>query len=202
MLGPSLLITPALDQGATTVDGVFPGLSTGTRWYDWYNQTAVSALPYTNTTIDAPLGHIPVYIRGGSVLPQQEPLLTTAACRNSSWSLIAALDIEGSATGTLYVDDGESLVQEKTLLVDFTVAGRALYASGRGLYADANALANVTVLGVAMGPSGNGTGVTLNGATVPAGSVSYDGTGQVLKVTGLQNMTQAGAWAQDWVLRW
>ena len=93
-------------------------------------------------------------------------------------------------------------MQEKTLLVDFTVAGRALYASGRGLYADANGLANVTVLGVAMGPSGNGTGVTLNGATVPSGSVSYDGTGQVLKVTGLQNMTQAGAWAQDWVLRW
>ena len=180
------------------MNGVFPGISTGTRWYDWYNQTAVSASAYTNTTIEARLGHIPVYIRGGSVLPQQEPLLTTAACRNSSWSLIAALDIEGSATGTLYVDDGESLVQEKTLLVDFTVAGRALYASGRGLYADTNALANVTVLGVGSVP-GN---VTLNGAAVPGSAVTYDGTGQVLKVVGLQNMTQAGAWAQDWVLRW
>ena len=89
-------------------------------------------------------------------------------------------------------------MQEKTLLVDFTVAGRALYASGRGLYADANGLANVTVLGVGSAP-GN---VTLNGAAVPGGAVTYDGTGQVLKVVGLQNMTQAGAWAQDWVLRW
>lgn len=197
LLGPSLMITPVLDQGATTVDGVFPGVENGEIWYDWYTQAAVEAQARTNTTIDAPLGHIPVYIRGGSVLPQQEALMTTAECRNSSWSLITALNAEGSATGMLYIDDGESLEQNATLLVDFTASQGSLYASARGLYEDTNALANVTVLGVSSQP-GN---VTLNGVAVRSG-VSYNATSQVLKITGLQNATSAGAWAQDWVLSW
>lgn len=197
MLGSSLMITPVLDQGATTVDGVFPGVADGEVWYDWYTQAAMDVQAHVNTTIDAPLGHIPVYIRGGSVLPQQEPKLTTSESRNSSWSLLCALNAEGAATGMLYVDDGESLVQNATLLVDFTAAQGSLYASGRGLYQDTNSLANVTVLGVQSQP-GN---VTLNGMSVGSG-VAYNSTSKVLKVTGLQNMTTLGAWAQDWVLSW
>ena len=197
LLGPSLLITPVLDQGATTVDGVFPGIADGELWYDWYTQTAVAAHARENVTIAAPLGHIPVFVRGGSVLPQQEARMTTAECRNSSWGLLAALDAQGAATGLLYLDDGESVVQNATLLVDFTVAGRSLYASARGLYRDSNALANVTVLGVQSEPAK----VSLNGVAVGAG-VSYNATSRVLKVVGLQNVTSSGAWAQDWVLSW
>lgn len=197
MLGPSLLITPVLDTLATSVDGVFPGMKEGTVWYDWYNQTAVSVAPGANVTIDAPLGHIPVYIRGGSVLPQQEALLTTSACRNSSWSLIAALSSEGTATGTLYIDDGESVVQNSTLLVDFTAENQRLYASARGLWQEKNALANITILGVQSQPQN----VSLNGNVLHSG-VNYNSTSKILKVTGLQNATSSGAWAQDWMLQW
>lgn len=197
LLGPSLMITPVLDQGATTVDGVFPGVAEGEIWYDWYNQSAVEVQARVNTTIDAPLGHIPVYVRGGSVLPRQEPALTTTEVRNSPWSLLVALNSEGSATGVLYVDDGESLVQNATLLVDFTAAQDSLYASARGLYQDTNTLANVTILGVQSQP-GN---VTLNGVKISSG-VDYNSTSKVLAVTGLQNATSSGAWAQDWVLSW
>lgn len=197
LLGPSLLITPVLDQGATTVDGVFPGVAAGEIWYDWYTQSAVAAQAGVNTTIDAPLGHIPVYVRGGSVLPQQEPKLTTSESRNSAWSLLCALDAEGAATGMVYVDDGESLVQNATLVVDFTVAQGSLYASARGLYKDVNALANVTIMGLQSAPAN----VTLNGVSV-GGGVDYNSTSKVLKVTGLQNATSSGAWTNDWVLSW
>ncbi|GAB7356060.1 hypothetical protein MBLNU459_g6677t1 [Dothideomycetes sp. NU459] len=197
LLGPSLLITPVLEPGATTVDGVFPGIATGEVWYDWYTQTKVSATAGANVTIDAPLGHIPVYVRGGSVLPQQEPKLTTAESRNSSWSLICALSAEGTATGTLYVDDGESIVQDATLFVDFTATAGSLYASARGLFQDTNSLANVTVLGVQSAPAN----VTLNGKVIASG-VDYNSTSQLLKVTGLQSETCSGAWASDWVLSW
>ncbi len=78
----------------------------------------VYASPGQNITIDAPLGHIPVYIRGGSVLPIQEPGMTTKESRANPWGLIAATDLEGSATGMLYLDDGESLVQNSTLFVE------------------------------------------------------------------------------------
>lgn len=118
MLGSSLMITPVLVQGATSVHGVFPGVGKGEVWYDWYNQTAVVAKSGENVTIDAPLGHIPVYIRGGSVLPTQEPGMTTRDCRRNPWGLIVASNLEGSAMGSLYVDDGESLVQNSTLFVD------------------------------------------------------------------------------------
>ena len=118
-LGPAILVTPALDQGATTVDGVFPGVGKGDCYYDWYNQSAIDVPRGANVTIDAPLGHIPVYIRGGYVLPLQEPAMVTRDARKNPWGLIVALGLEGAARGNLYVDDGESLVQkEGTLYVE------------------------------------------------------------------------------------
>lgn len=45
--------------------------------------------------------------------------MTTRDARGNPWGVIAALGLEGSATGALYVDDGESLVQENgTLYVE------------------------------------------------------------------------------------
>lgn len=196
LLGPSLMIVPVLAQGANSVNGVFPGLSHGELWYDWYTQTAVSARPFENISIPAPLGHIPLYIRGGAVLPIQEPGLTTKASRSNPWGLIVASSKQGTASGSLYVDDGESLVQNATLWVDFSLTGRALYASARGTFADANALANVTVLGV----GGRPESVKLNGDEVQGWS--WDEKREVLEVRDLQAKTAEGAWTEDWVLRW
>jgi alpha-glucosidase len=118
LLGSSIMVTPVLVQGASSVDGVFPGVGAGEVWYDWYTQSAITASPGQNVTIDAPLGHIPVYIRGGAVLPIQEPGYTTAECRANPWGVIAASSLEGTAKGVLYLDDGESLVQNSTLFVE------------------------------------------------------------------------------------
>lgn len=195
LLGPSILVTPVLEPLVSTVNGVFPGVGSGTVWYDWYNQTAVNAVAGQNTTIDAPLGHIPVYVKGGSILPLQQPGYTTRESRENPWSVLAALDLEGSATGQLYLDDGESLYPEDTLLVSLTVAENNLYASGVGTYESTNPLANITIMGVPH----CGSQVTLNGEAV---NFSYDNAGQRLTVTGLENATTTGAWSQDWILRW
>lgn len=197
LLGPSIMVVPVLGQGLTEAKGVFPGVEQGEVWYDWYSQGRVAVAAGENKSLPAPLGHIPVFVRGGSILPQQEALYTTSECRNSSWSLLVALDAAGAATGAVYVDDGESLVQNATLWVDFTASNNTVFASARGLYQDRNALANVTVLGVQSKPSS----VALNGAEVKSG-VSYNGTSRVLSVKGLQSLTSKGAWAQDWALSW
>lgn len=197
LLGPSILVTPVLEPNVSTVKGVFPGAGKGaTVWYDWYTQQAVAAQPGENKTIDAPLGHIPVYVRGGSVLPMQEPGYTTAESRQNPWALLVALDKNGDATGSLYLDDGVSLAPNATKDIDFVVANNALYASGRGCYNDTNALANVTVLGVPQQPSS----VSLNGQMV--NNVAYNSTSKVVSITGLQNLTSTGAWQADWVLKW
>lgn len=196
MLGPSILVTPVLNPLATSVDGVFPGAGKGTVWYDWYTQTAVTASAGENVTIAAPLGHIPVYVRGGSVLPMQEPGYTTTASRLNDWSLLVALSPEGTASGDLYLDDGESQHPGKTKYVDFTATAGSLYVSIRGLYAQAQPLANVTVLGVSSAPAS----VSWNGEVV--NTVNYNATSQVLSVTGLTGCTAGGAWSQDWTLTW
>ncbi|KAL9614199.1 MAG: hypothetical protein Q9167_001287 [Letrouitia subvulpina] len=196
-LGPALLVTPVLAQGATSVDGVFPGAGRGEIYYDWYTHSPIQTSPGQNVTIDAPLGHIPLYIRGGNIIPTQEPALTTRDSRKTPWGVITALNHEGSASGVLYVDDGESLVQNSTLYVQFTASNATLYASARGCYEDRNPLANVTILGVQAAVSK----VTLNGVAVESG-VSYNETSQALMVTGLRDLTADGAWTQDWSLKW
>ncbi|KAI1492924.1 glycoside hydrolase family 31 protein [Biscogniauxia mediterranea] len=202
LLGPALLVTPCLVEGATTVDGVFPGAGTGAVvWYDWYNQTAVAAggvAPAQNVTIDAPLGHIPLYVRGGHVLPMQEPRLTTAEARATPWSLLVALDRTGEAQGALYLDDGESVEPEERTWVDFTVSESALRATPSGSFVDTNALGNVTVMGV----SGEISKVQLGGEELAPGNWNLDAARGVLKVTGLDGLTQDGAWSEEWVLRW
>jgi len=66
LVGPGVLVTPVTSQGATTVDGVFPGTEV---WYDWYTHEARE--PSGNVTLDAPLGFIPVHVRAGYIIPIQ-----------------------------------------------------------------------------------------------------------------------------------
>ncbi|KAI0004052.1 glycoside hydrolase family 31 protein [Xylariaceae sp. FL0662B] len=202
LVGGALLVTPCLVQGAATVDGVFPGAGAGTVWYDWYNRTSIAggvgAGAGDNVTLDAPLGHIPVHVRGGRVLPMQEPRLTTAAARASPWSLLVALDADGRAAGGLYLDDGESLVPNATTWVDFTVSRSELKATPHGNFTDGNALGNVTV----MGTLGAVSRVELNGEAIDTGKWELQHEGRVLEITGLDELTADGAWIRERVLSW
>ncbi|OJD35735.1 alpha-glucosidase [Diplodia corticola] len=200
LLGPSILVTPVLEPNVSTVDGVFPGIASGEKWYDWYSQKAVEAKAGENVTLDAPLGHINVFVRGGSVLPMQEARLTTREARQTPWALLVALGAGGAASGQLYVDDGESVAPNATLDVDFVVpeGGKRLVVSGRGTYRDGNPLANVTVLGVGSEPGD----VMVNGKSVAEGKRNWDEASGVLKLTGLEEVIEGGAWDGDWTLSW
>jgi alpha-glucosidase len=44
--------------------------------------------------------------------------MTTKECRSNPWGLIAATSLEGTASGQLYVDDGESVNPNATLWVE------------------------------------------------------------------------------------
>ncbi|KAJ3562776.1 hypothetical protein NPX13_g8438 [Xylaria arbuscula] len=201
MLGSAILVTPVLNQGATSVDGVFPGVRSGTVWYDWYEKTRIEDVEDgQNVTISAPLGHIPVFVRGGSVVPMQEPGLTTAAVRASPWSLLVALDAKGEASGGLYVDDGESLEPEATIWIDFTVSKSSLKITRSGSYEDKNPLSYVTILGIQGDVSE--VKVAFDGVTLSSETWSLDADKGVLLVEGLSTLTGEGAWKDDWTLSW
>lgn len=187
LLGPNILVTPVLEPQVDTVNGVFPGLIDGEVWYDWYTGSKVQAQAGVNTSISAPLGHIPVFVRGGAVLPIQEPGYTTTDSRKNPWGLIVALASDGSASGELYVDDGESLEPTDTLDITFTASTGQLKADVSGSYKDTNALGNVTVMGVTSSVST----VSLNGQALDSSLVSYNATSSVLKITGLNSCTSS-----------
>ena len=220
LLGDALMVTPVLVQGAETVDGVFPGVGDGrTVWYDWYNHSAiVDVTPGQNITLDAPLGHIPLFVRGGYVLPLQEPAMTTTKSRESPWGVLAALDQQGAASGRLYLDDGESVKPNATTWVEvslpafscvfhgevdpdvaqFLATNTSLSARPTGNFTELNPLANITVLGV----SSRVFQITFNGEPLKCGSAKWNSTTKALTLTGLTDLTPHGAFNETWELKW
>uniref|UniRef100_A0A8C3BCL9 P-type domain-containing protein n=1 Tax=Cairina moschata TaxID=8855 RepID=A0A8C3BCL9_CAIMO len=68
-----------------------------------------SAWRGTYATVDAPLNKIPLFIRGGYILPEQAPATTTTKSRLNPFGLIVALNEQGEASGSLFWDDGDSI---------------------------------------------------------------------------------------------
>ncbi|KAK0880551.1 hypothetical protein LTR87_005673 [Friedmanniomyces endolithicus] len=192
MLGPSLLITPVLVPNVESANGVFPGIGEGTNWYDWYTLQPVVAQAHENVTLSAPITHINVHVRGGAILPLQAPAYTTAETRANPYSLLVALDESGQASGSLYLDDGESLVQEATKLVQFSYTNNCLSTTINGTYHAAPPLANVTVAGAPSLPKG--MSLTIAGQPCEVSKVALDYSGGVLYVSGIEPSTPGGAW--------
>lgn len=72
MWGSAIYIVPVLEEDAVTVEAYFPE----SKWYDWYNLENFQVRG-RNTLLDAPLDKINVFIRGGNIVPTQDPEVTT-----------------------------------------------------------------------------------------------------------------------------
>ncbi|XP_020898902.1 lysosomal alpha-glucosidase [Exaiptasia diaphana] len=185
MWGSSLLITPVMQQGATSVQGYFPDAT----WYDAYSgaelQRKGSGRQYH--TLECPvLCNTPLHYRGGSIITTQQPAITTADSRKNPFELIVALSGQDGvpAKGEVFIDDGESLgpvTKAPYLHVDF-VADHALHSSvdPKSSYTPEAKLANITFYGFGHKPSS----VTVNGHAIS--TYTYDDGLKVLKITGLQ----------------
>lgn len=185
LVGDSVLVTPVLDQGATTVDGVFPGTEV---WYDWYTYEPRNASG--NVTLNAPLGYIPVHVRAGAILPMQEPAYTTTECRQNPWNLLVAVNSTGEASGEIYIDDGVSIQPNSTLIVTLTVSNKTLNVTSHGSYSVNQPLGNVTILGVEQPQN----------TTFSGGSYSWSWINNTLLFSGFDNGTSA--WNKPWTLSW
>ncbi|XP_048950838.1 putative maltase-glucoamylase-like protein FLJ16351 isoform X2 [Canis lupus dingo] len=104
MLGPAILISPVLENNKFQVSAYFPRA----RWYD-YSTESGSVSTGQWKILNAPLDHINLHIRGGYILPWQEPAMNTHASRQKFMGLIVALDDNGEAEGQLFWDDGQSI---------------------------------------------------------------------------------------------
>ena len=104
MVGGSLLVAPVLHKGATSVEVYFPG---NTVWYDYWTHEKMEVTGVK--TVPTPYEKVPVFQRGGTIIPIRERVRRSAALMHEDpITLIVAPDKAGKASGTLYLDDGKS----------------------------------------------------------------------------------------------
>jgi len=104
--GEAFMISPALDNGQTTVNAYFPDA----RWFSVNDGTEIPSSYRGNTaSLPTPLDVIQLHVRGGYIFPQQDPALNTDLSRQNPITLLVAPDDNNEAEGHLFYDDGESL---------------------------------------------------------------------------------------------
>ncbi|CAH1245726.1 MGAM [Branchiostoma lanceolatum] len=197
--GSGLLISPVLTPDTTTVDAYFPD----TPWYAYFTGQEVEGQYRGQTvTLDAPLDKINVHVRGGVILPTQQPANTTVYSRKNPMGLLVAMDDSSAASGTLFWDDGESIdsvERQDYVFVNFNASSTELLCEvvnvplggpTAGHWADLR-YGTVSVYGLALG---TGTPIVRAGPsngplqTVATSRVQYDRDNQVLLLTDLNDM--------------
>jgi len=92
---------------------------------------------------------------------------TTTELRKQNFELLIAPTSNGTATGELYLDDGNSIVQDAISFITFTYANGTISTSGSFGYNPGVAVVQLTILG----GSGQAKTQTLN-ADVPKRSLT------------------------------
>lgn len=107
MLGNTLLVRPVVEPGVSSVKVYLPGAASDTYWFDVDTYQVHKANGYINQ--DVSMSKIPVYQRGGTVIPRKERIRRSSALMaDDPYTIVVALDANLTAEGTLYIDDGET----------------------------------------------------------------------------------------------
>ena len=106
----------------------------GYEFHDLYRTAAQGK----NITVAAGLHQVPLFIRGGSIVPTRErPRRTSAAMRRDPITLRVALDTSSAARGELYLDDGVTFSHQEGQIVWREIrsekAGKGIKLSSRDL---------------------------------------------------------------------
>nr|XP_020456095.1 sucrase-isomaltase, intestinal [Monopterus albus] len=202
--GKHLLITPVLDPGMDNVRAYIPDAV----WYDYETMEQLSERR-NHVDMHLPAEKLGLHIRGGAILPTQEPNVTTTYSRRNPMGLIIALDDNNQAAGELFWDDGDSReTVEKGNYIHYTfsvVSGILTMQVTHAGYKDPNNLKfdKIVVLGVPFAPrfvivTHIGTGTTGNSTTtMPNTNIEYDGAKKVLSLHGL-SLTLGETYQVEW----
>lgn len=144
-------------------------------------------------TLDAPLEHINLHVRGGYILPWQEPEQNTFLSRQNYMGYKVALDDDGTAQGWLFWDDGKSIdTYENGLyfLAKLNVSKNTLenHIIFDGYFSRGNSvlLSSIEIWGVASISTPIVNMTVLSRVITP--KVSYTATSQVLKINVVTEM--------------
>jgi alpha-glucosidase len=142
--GDSLLISPVLEEGSTSVDAYFPQ----DTFYDWTTGARIDGQGQNITLSNIDLTDIPMHIRAGSIIPlRSKGAMTTKELRTRGFEIVIAPNNDHFASGELYLDDGESLKPTGTSQIQFTFSENKLHIRGDFGYQGNVVIETVTLLG-------------------------------------------------------
>ena len=128
MVGDALLAAPVL-RAVERAREVYlpPG-----RWFDFWSGTPVTQGDFFR--VDAPLGRLPLFVRGGGIIPSTDAMSHTGEKPWDPLRFDVYPDAAGQAAGSLYEDDGASpaYLQGSFRRTTLTLAGGRLTLSVAG----------------------------------------------------------------------
>lgn len=192
--GSGLLISPVTEENATSVEIYLPD----DIFYDFKTYEKVQGRGEMVNLTDVPFTEIPLHVRGGSILPvRNSSAYTTTEVRRQPFNILVAPGKEGEAKGELYLDDGESIVQDATSEIEFVYKGRELVVGGTfGYQEEENWVNEVVVLGVEEEPRGAYWSKRERGGrtvwvTCPQGGWKYDAEKEAVTIEVGQKLDEA-----------
>lgn len=119
--GDALMAAPISEENSTSVNVYFPK----DQFYDFYTGAPVQGTGSVVRLSNIDYNTMPLYFKGGNIVPMRtESAYTTTELRQKDFTLVIAKDASGNAAGSLYLDDGDSMVQKATSNINFTYNGK------------------------------------------------------------------------------
>lgn len=145
MVGDALLAAPVTRAAQREREIYFPA---GT-WFDYWTGTMIDGGQMRSVAV--PLDHLPLYVRGGSIVPSTIAMKHTGEKPWNPLRFDVYPDARGSATGSLYEDDGISPAYQKGALrrTALTLRERKLTIKAEGAFQPAAREFEIVVHGVA-----------------------------------------------------
>ncbi|CAG4975279.1 unnamed protein product [Colias eurytheme] len=154
LLGDKLLIRPVVEPGVSSVKVYLPGIESRTLWYDVDTFQPHRANGYINQEVT--MAKIPVYQRGGSIIPRKERVRRSSPLmENDPYTFVVTLDDNNTASGTLYIDDGETYEYKnnKYIYAKITYEPTSMkYTITNGSYATRTWLERIVIAGIKSPP--------------------------------------------------
>lgn len=144
LFGPGVLVSPVTVENTTSVDIYLPD----DIFYDFYTYEPIRGTGAYINLPDVPYTTIPLHYKGGNIIAQRaQSANTTTELRKQNFALVIAPSLQGTASGSLYLDDGVSLVQPSTSYIQFSYARGKLDISGTFGYNAGVVIESITLLG-------------------------------------------------------
>ncbi|KAK0248374.1 hypothetical protein B0A54_17123 [Friedmanniomyces endolithicus] len=145
LYGPGIMLAPVTIENSTTTDIYMPD----DVFYDYYTHETVRGHGAMVTLTDVAYTTIPLYYKGGSIVAlRANSANTTTELRKQDFSIVIAPGLNGTASGSLYLDDGVSIEQAAMSYIDFKYDASGHFAmTGTFGYDAGVSITSITVLG-------------------------------------------------------